>query len=241
MPTPFPRYRHWLSYLTEQVLEQTSSNYNDFLQVSLVSGRLQLVAEDAIYSFGDYYRNFRRVFARFDFGRLPERANVLLLGLGLGSIPEILEKHAGVDYYYVAVEIDPVIIELAAEYSLPQLRSQIEVHEADALAFLRADPRRYDLICVDVFQDASVPDHINGPVFLELLTASLNLNGALIFNRIADTAPRAAASRAYFDGPFLDAFPQGTLVNTNGNYMLLNDEAFVRRPRQSDGSTVHRR
>lgn len=222
-----PRHRRWLSYLTEQVLETASSEHNAYLHVSLVHGRLQLVAEDAIYSFGDYYLNFRRVFERFDFEQLPLRANVLVLGLGLGSIPELLEQYIGVEYNYVAVEIDPVIIELAADYSLPKLTSNIEVNEADAYAFLKVDTRQYDLICVDVFQDADIPSHLNGQDFLELLQDSLSPGGAIIYNRLADTSAHKAEARNYFNFEFLSAFPYGELVNTGGNYMLVNEKRFL--------------
>ncbi|MEM6772160.1 MAG: fused MFS/spermidine synthase [Bacteroidota bacterium] len=222
-----PRHRRWLSYLTEQVLETASSEHNKYLHVSLVHGRLQLVAEDAIYSFGDYYLNFRRVFERFDFEQLPLRANVLVLGLGLGSIPEILERYIGVEYNFVAVEIDPVIIELASDYSLPALKSTIEVHEADAFAFLQLDTRKYDLICVDVFQDATIPAHLNGPDFLELLQSSLQPKGAIVYNRLADTMAHKAEAKNYFNEEFLRAFPDGKLVDTGGNYMLINDARFI--------------
>lgn len=229
MPRNIPKYRRWLSYVTEQVLETTSSDHNEYLQVSLVQGRLQLVAEDAIYSFGDYYLNFRKLFERFDFEQLPLRANVLILGLGLGSIPELLEDYIGVEYEYVAVEIDPVIIELASEYSLPQLRSPIEVRQADAYAFLQMDGRQFDLICVDVFQDATIPEHLNGDDFLELLKDSLAPNGAIAYNRIADTSAHARESLEYYEGPFKKAFPDGELYNSRGNYMLVNAERFLLR------------
>ena len=222
-----PRHRRWLSYLTEQVLETASSEHNAYLHVSLVHGRLQLVAEDAIYSFGDYYLNFRRVFERFDFEQLPLHANVLVLGLGLGSIPELLERYIGVEYNFVAVEIDPVIIELAADYSLPALQSNVEVHEADAFAFLQLDTRKYDLICVDVFQDATIPSHLNGPDFLDLLQSSLSPGGAIIYNRLADTSLHKEEAKAYFEAEFLRAFPTGELVNTGGNYMLVNEARFI--------------
>lgn len=227
MPRIIPKYRRLLSYVTEQVLETTSSEHNDYLQVSLVQGRLQLVAEDAIYSFGDYYLNFRKLFERFDFEQLPLRSNVLILGLGLGSIPELLEDYIGVEYEYVAVEIDPTIIDLASNYSLPQLRSPIEVRQADAYAFLQIDTREYDLICVDVFQDATIPEHLTGDDFLELLKDSLAPNGAIAYNRIADTSAHARESLEYYEGPFKEAFPEGTLYNSKGNYMLLNDARFL--------------
>lgn len=222
-----PRHRRWLSYLTEQVLETTSSEHNNYLHVSMVHGRLQLVAEDAIYSFGDYYLNFRLVFERFDFEQLPLRAKVLVLGLGLGSIPELLERYIGVEYDFVAVEIDPVIIELASDYSLPALNSKIEVQEADAYAFLQLDARKYDLICVDVFQDATIPGHLNGQDFLDLLKSSLTSGGAIIYNRLADTSIHKEEAKAYYDTEFCAAFPSGELVNTGGNYMLVNEGRFM--------------
>ena len=227
MALPYPKYKRWLSYLTEQILETTSSEYNDFLQVCLVHGRLQLVAEDAIYSFGDYYLNFRKVFERFDFDQLPERASVLILGLGLGSIPELLEKHLYLTYNYVAVEIDPVIIELATEYSLPHFTSPIEVVQADAYGFLQVDQRRYDLICVDVFQDATVPEHLITTDFLELLRDSLEPEGALIYNRLADTQAHREEAAAFYERQFRPLFPAGSVVDTGGNYMLINDSRFT--------------
>ena len=226
MPT-IPIYKRWLSYFSEQVLETASSEYNDYLHVSLVGGRLQLVAEDAIYSFGDYYLNFRKVFDQFDFALLPARSTVLVLGLGLGSIPELLERYLELDYTYVAVEIDPVIIELAAEYSLPALSSSVEVIQADALTFMRVNERTFDLICVDVFQDADIPTHLITSDFLELLSAAIKPGGALIYNRLADTAVHREEAGDYYDNTFLPIFPDAAVVDTGGNYMLINDERFV--------------
>ncbi|MBB4080466.1 SAM-dependent methyltransferase [Lewinella aquimaris] len=229
-PAHISRLRYWLSYLWEQRLETTASVYNDYLEVCVVHGRLQLVAEDAIYSFGDYYLNFRKLFEIFDFERLPERASVLVLGLGLGSIPELLEKYIGLEYSYVAVEIDAAIIELASKYSLPALDSPIEVVEADAFAFLQLDERRFDLICVDVFQNANVPDHLNGTTFIELCQERLLPGGALVYNRLASSIPDRNAARSYFEDVFAPAFPAPKLHDTGGNYLLLNDGSFLNLP-----------
>jgi predicted membrane-bound spermidine synthase len=227
---PVSRFRYWLSYLWEQRLEVTSSEHNAYLEVCLVHGRLQLVAEDAIYSFGDYYLNFRKLFEVFRFERLPRRSEVLVLGLGLGSIPDLLENHLGVDYRYVAVEIDPVIIELASAYSLPALHSPIEIAQADALAFLYVDTRQYDLICVDVFQDATVPDHLDADEFIRLCQRRLTPGGVLIYNRIASSIPERNAARAYFTETFAPAFAQPYLYDTGGNYLLVSDREFLHLP-----------
>ncbi len=222
-----PHYIRWLSYLSEQVLETTASPYNEFLQVRLVRGQYQLVAEDAIYSFGNYYHNFRATFDRLRFDLLPPRASVLVLGLGLGSIPELLEKTYRHQYEYVAVEIDPVIIQLATEYTLPSFSSPIEVVQADAYQFVQVDERQFDLVCVDVFQDATVPLHLIGAPFLALLEATLRPGGALIFNRLADNAEHREEAQSYFEEYFVKHFPAGEVVNTGGNLMLINEARFV--------------
>jgi spermidine synthase len=227
---PVSRFRYWLSYLWEQRLEVTASEHNDYLEVCLINGRLQLVAEDAIYSFGDYYLNFRKLFESFRFERLPERAEVLVLGLGLGSIPDLLENHIGMDYDYVAVEIDPVIIELASTYSLPYLRSAVEVVEADALSFVRVANRRYDMVCVDVFQDATIPEHLNAAEFLDLCKQRLRPGGVLIYNRLANSIPERTKARAYFTEIFAPAFPPSAMYDTGGNYLLVSDEEFLKLP-----------
>lgn len=222
-----PRWRYWLSYFWEQRLEETSSEHNEYLLVSLVHGRLQLTAEDAIYSFGDYYLNFRKTFDRFRFSALPKRAEVLILGLGLGSIPELLKDRLALDYRFLAVEIDPVIVDLAAEYSLPRLEAEVEVVTADAAAFLQLDDRQFDLICMDVFQDALVPPALESRSFLHLLADSLRPGGALIYNRLASSREDRKKSAAYFEEEFQPFFPRSTYLDTGGNFMLINEEKFL--------------
>ncbi|PHI18737.1 hypothetical protein CEQ90_16410 [Lewinellaceae bacterium SD302] len=222
-----PRWRFWLSYLWEQRLETTSSEHNDYLEVSIVHGRLQLTAEDAIYSFGDYYLNFRKTFDRFAFIKLPEEAEVLVLGLGLGSIPDILTNLWELDFSYTAVEIDPVIVQLASDYSLPRLDAPVEVVNTDALIYLQSTERKFDLICMDVFQDADIPDDFLSHEYLELLAARLNPGGAIIFNRLAATLRDRRLSQAYFDDVFKVVFPEADKVHTGGNYMLINDGSFI--------------
>jgi len=222
-----PPWRYWLSHVWEQTLEVTGSEFNEYLQVSLVRGRLQLTAKEAIYSFGDYYLNFRKTFQRFRFDHLPPQAEVLILGLGLGSIPEVLTNHFGQSYHYAAVEIDPVIIELAAKYSLPNIPVNIEIVNSDAMTFLQLDARQYDLICMDVFQDAEVPVEFEDVAFLELLKHSLRPTGALIFNRLAANLQDRKKSRKFFEEVFMPVFPNGVLYNSGGNYMLVNHRKFL--------------
>lgn len=222
-----PAYKKWLSYLWEQQLETTSSGYNPQLTVSLVRGRVQLTAQNAIYSFGDYYLNFRKAFQAIDLDMLPQGADVLVLGLGLGSIPELLEVLHLRKYKYVAIEIDPVIVQLAQDYSLPRLKSNIEIVNTDAQIFLEVDQRKFDLICMDVFQDAIIPTHLSTIEFLEQVSQRLGPDGVLIYNCLANTDAKKRSSQAFFDDYFCQVFPSASIIDTGGNYMLVSDQKFV--------------
>lgn len=208
-------------------MEVTSSDYNEYLEVGLVNGRLQLTAQEAIYSFGDYYLNFRKTFHRFDFIRLPRESEVLVLGLGLGSIPELLGELWELDYHFTAVEIDPVIVQLASDYSLPRMDCPVEVVNTDALIYLQSTTRTFDLICMDVFQDAHIPTEFSNTDFLELLQLRLRPGGAIIYNRLASTAKDRRLSKKYFDEVFSEVFAGASYLDTGGNYMLLNDGNFI--------------
>lgn len=222
-----PTWRYWLSYLWDQTLEVTSSEYNEYLEVSLVNGRLQLTAQEAIYSFGDYYLNFRKTFHRFDFIQLPREADVLVLGLGLGSVPELLGELWELDYHFTAVEIDPIIVQLASDYSLPRMDCPVEVVNTDAMIYLQSTSRKFDLICMDVFQDADIPKAFSDTTFLSLLKSCLNPGGAIIYNRLASTAKDRRLSDKYFEEVFVEVFPKASYLDTGGNYMMLNDEKFI--------------
>lgn len=223
-----PNWKYWLSYLWEQEIEHTSSDYNPFLHLTLNRGRLQLSADQAVYSYGDLYLNFRKTFERFRFGRLPEQADVLLLGLGLGSIPWMLEHTFSRRYRYTAVEIDEVIIDMASEYVLPELSSPLELICADALAFMTLNPQQYDLICMDVFQDAEVPSAFEQADFLEMLGRSLRPGGVLLYNRLAATEPDRKRSMRFHEQVFSRVFPDNCIVPTGGNYMLVHPAAAVK-------------
>lgn len=222
-----PWWKRWLSYLTEQHLESASSPYNPELHVSLSRGRLQLSADQAIYSYDDLYANFRLAFERLDINRVPDGSHVLLLGLGLGSIPYMLEKKFRRNYHYTAVEIDEVIIELASDYMLPQLQSPIEVVCANALAYVELIDDTFDMICMDIFQDADVPAEFETEAFLRQLLERLRPGGILLFNRLAATPLDRARSQQYYLEVFKRVVPDSRRLRLVGNYMLVSPrEAF---------------
>jgi spermidine synthase len=224
MKIQIPRWKRWWSYVSEIKLEETYSSYNEYLCVSLQEGRIQLSTSDAIYSFADKYDNFRHAFERL---KLPEKANVLLLGFGLGSIPFMLEKKFGKLYTYTGVEIDSEVIRLASKYVLPELSGDITLVEADARVFLMQDTTRYDLIAMDIFVGSKVPEDLQTTAYLELLRESLSEDGILIFNMLASQPADRKHVLEYFERVFKTVFPEGGYMETGGNLLLLNDTGMV--------------
>ncbi|MEN0003101.1 MAG: fused MFS/spermidine synthase [Bacteroidota bacterium] len=216
-------WKRWLSYLFELPIEQTSSEHNPLLQVLLSRGRYQLCTENAVYSFEDLYDNFYRAFRQIKIEQLPIQ-NVLILGLGLGSIPRMLERNFHLNFHYTAIELDEEVIYLANKYVLQHLSSPIEIICTDALAYLAQNDQQFDLICMDIFLDDTVPTPFEQVSFLEQLKNALAPDGTLLYNRLAATTADQERSRAFFEGPFRAVFPEGRLLEVLPNYVLRGRE-----------------
>ena len=222
-----PRWRVLLSYLFDMPVEMGGSPHNPELNVVLSRGQYQLYTANAVYSFGDRYDNFRLAFRLLDLERHAFR-EVLLLGLGLGSIPWMLERTFARDCRFTAVEIDEEVIRLAGKYALGQLRSPMQIVCADARIFVDLCDDRFDLICMDVFLDDAIPAGFESAGFLEKLRLLLRPSGLLLYNRLASGAGDRSSSQRFFRNVFREVFPDSVYLSTRDNMVLISDRAFVR-------------
>lgn len=214
------RWKRLLSHLLEFHIESAPSRINPHLYVSLYKGRFRLCTANAVYSFADLYDNFDKAFQRLSLDGM-RIEDVLLLGFGLGSIPLMLEKKYGKRYRYTGVEADESVLYLAGKYTLPELDSPIELHCADALAFVHQTPEQFDLICMDVFLDDQIPEAFAQKDFLETLRALLRPGGVLLYNRLSATQEDKRLSKAFYEEAFLPVFPGGEYWDLGGNGMLV--------------------
>lgn len=221
-----PWWKVWLSYLTEVHIESAESSYNPHLYVSLKHGRYQLSTANAVYSYEDLYSNFRRAFKAADLDKLPGR-EVLVLGLGLGSIPLMLEQVFHKDYRYTAVEVDEAVLYLAQKYALDELQSSIEVIQADAYLFVEQCSTTFGLICMDIFLDDTVPSKFEERAFLENLRDLLHPEGLLLYNRLAASKQDKRRSRLFYERQFLPVFPEATFLDVGGNYILFSRKSVL--------------
>ena len=216
-----PGWKRVLSYLVEWHMESAPSPINPHLYVSLSRGRYQLSTARAIYSYGDLYENFNRTFHRLRLDVFPVE-NVLVLGLGLGSVPFMLEKVFKKSYRYTAVEIDESVVFLAHKYVLSDLRSPVEVVCADAQAFVQQCSETYDLIAMDIFLDDVIPEEFESEEYLRQLADLLSPQGILLYNRLSRTPEDLKKTRDYYQGTFRRVFPDSAYVDVHGNWVLVN-------------------
>jgi SAM-dependent methyltransferase len=218
-----PRWKKWLSHLTPITLEVAASDQNPELRVALSRGRVQLLSGEAIYSWDDLYKNF---LIAFDELQIDEREikDVLLLGMGLGSVPYMLEKVFRRTYHFTAIEWDETVAELAYKYTLSRLESPVELVTADAEVFVELCEDQYDMLIIDIFEDEITPPQFCSVDFLENCKKLLRPGGILLFNRLhgEDEAIRSVTER-FFVQTFKKVFQEGWFIDTKGNWILCGE------------------
>lgn len=221
-----PLLKSLWSYITDVHIESMSSDYNEELHVLLSKGRYQLCTPNAIYSYGDKYDNFTETFNQLQLD--DSIKDVLILGFGLGSIPYMLEKKYGKRYSYTGVEIDDTVIYLASKYVLDDLKSEVQMINADAWNFVQLTEYRYDMICVDIFIDDKIPKIFLTSDFLEIIQSNLTENGILLFNHLGMRQQDADAAMQYHDEIFNKQFPNSVALKVVDNYMMLNNRNHLK-------------
>jgi spermidine synthase len=110
--------------------------------------------------------------------KLPENSNALILGLGGGTVANILQNDLG--FSVDAVELDQRIAEVARQYF--PLSDKVKVIVDDARHYLEETQKKYDVILFDVYRGEAPPPHV---FTLESLTKTKSLlkeDGLIIVN-----------------------------------------------------------
>ena len=217
-----PLWKKYLSYFRELHIESLSSDFSEELHIYLSKGRYQLFTKSALHSFDDLYVNFDEAFKQLSIEN-KDIQDVLILGLGLGSIPFMLENKYALEANYTAVEIDETVIYLAGKYSLHDFKSPINYICTDAEVFLTVNDEKYDLICMDVFADDVIPPQFETLEYLENLQSHLNPNGILLYNRLSLFDSDIEKTSHYYENIFKKVFPNARYFDVEGNWVLLGE------------------
>jgi len=115
----------------------------------------------------------------------PEAKDILLIGLGGGSIPKAL--HVGrEDISFDAVEIDPAVIRVAYDYfDMPKLPN-FRTFAMDGRMFLQGAEREYDVAILDAYNSLFIPHHLTTEEFFDELAAVVRPEGIVLINVISN-------------------------------------------------------
>src|SRR5690554_673442 len=157
----FKKYGSYLSVINEK---KYHSAYNGSLEINWVNGKRVLDTENTNYSYGNLGKVLHKALknTKSDFNN--KNAELLILGLGGGDVVRQLQKDFKSKAKITAVEIDPVMVEIA-------------INEFNILP-----NSRFDLIIVDLFYDVSIPEFVFQKTFIKDIFNALTLNGTVIFN-----------------------------------------------------------
>lgn len=112
--------------------------------------------------------------------------NILVLGLGGGSIIEVIKKYWP-DAKITAVDIDPVIVKLGRKY-LGLNKSDAKIVISDAFDYLTSHNSKpnlqYDLVCVDLYVGDNYPEKFGSEKFARLLESAITKDGKAVINRL---------------------------------------------------------
>jgi spermidine synthase len=113
----------------------------------------------------------------------PHPRRALVIGGGDGGSSEELLKHPSLEVVHMA-ELDPDVIEVSkaqfakvhrGAFSNPRLKVTV----GDGLAYLRATPERYDLVCMDLTDPVGPSVELYSPATFALAKGAMTANGAL--------------------------------------------------------------
>lgn len=181
------KIRYLLSYCIPLTIEQCRGDLSPLLQVNLYEGKYRLDGRLVNYSFGGLHLAFEKA---FEFAHLENKTihHALILGLGAGSVVNLLVNKYQKKCNIIGVEADPIVIELAQRYFGLQQYSQLKVVVQDAHCFVQEHTGSYDLIVMDVFIENKVPPPFLEETFLLHLNRLLSPRGLLFYNYIPENA-----------------------------------------------------
>ncbi len=157
--------------------------------------------------------------------------NILLIGLGGGTVTNYLHKFLHDDTSIRAVELDRGVISAAKKYFNTREFDNYKIIENDGRLFLHDTKQTHDIILVDAFRGGYVPFHLLTREFYSVANSRLSPGGCLVMNLHADTelfASSLATMKRVFQN--VDTFQaQGNVIAVAYQGKKKNDQALMKK------------
>lgn len=168
-----------LSNPNRPIPKKIQSKFNGTLEIIFQNGKKHLNSENANYSYGALEAIMRFGLEKIN---LKNVNSVLLLGLGGGCIIKLLRKDFDYKKQITAVDIDPVIIDIAKTEFRIENTSVTKIICQDAFQFMNDNSTTFYLIIVDLFVDIKVPKPFVNIPFWENVVSAKTTPGCIFFN-----------------------------------------------------------
>jgi len=209
-------------------IESLETELHPVVDVFLSKGRLMLSSENAVYSYGDLYKVYRKGLKKIAVNW--DKVNdILILGFGLGSIPIIIDRMQSEGlipsekrYNILAVDLEEMFFQLHKKYDLSIGNAFIEMVTADASQFMAMNERTFDLIFVDVFEDNIIPASLLTVAFCTHLDSALNDDGLILWNHMISDWDIKGRFDTFLEDSFNPVFSDASYVKVNNNVILMN-------------------
>lgn len=176
-------FRKLLSWFYPVQIEKVRGQLNHELEVNIYNGKVMLDSASVNYSYGTLQEVFDRTFEQT--GLYDQQIkSALILGFGSGSVAELLLTKCDPAMRITGVEADAEVIRLAKQYFPVVRNSNVIIVHSDASDYVQNSTGQYDLIVIDVFIEAIVPEKFQSVEFLREVKLQLSPKGQLFFNKM---------------------------------------------------------
>ncbi|WP_422106797.1 spermidine synthase [Winogradskyella sp.] len=175
-----------LSYILP-ITKTIASTYSGPLEITWHNGKKHLNSKHANYSYGSLQKILKSGIEQVT---LQKVNSILVLGMGGGSVIATLRDDFKYTKSITAVEIDPVIIDIAdKEFGISE-DDQLQILCMDAFEFVKSHKAQFDLIIIDLFIDLSVPEQFLSETFWNHVLCLKSSKGDILFNAAVKDAKR---------------------------------------------------
>jgi len=161
------------------ITRKVKSDFNGILEITWYNGKKHLNAKNANYSYGSLQKILKIGLQKIDLSRCKE---ILLLGMGGGSVIKTLLQDFNYKNHITAIDIDPVIIDIAKEEFELTKSKNLEIICTDALQFMQQNKKQFDLIIIDLFVDTEIPTSFFSNLFWQDIIKAIGSRGNILFN-----------------------------------------------------------
>lgn len=175
-------FKKLFSYIIPITIFKQKSSLSQSLEVTWANGELVLDSKNTNYSYGSLQRILRKGLEIIGSDKINSMQHVLVLGVAGGSVIKTLVEEIQYKGNITGVEIDAEIITIANTYFKLDKIPNLEIVIEDAAKFIFKTPNTYNLIVIDIFQDAAMPNFLFEKPFINQLELILEKKGIILFN-----------------------------------------------------------